>query len=153
MAQLKIVDKYNKGGPRFQTNTVEAAGQSYSAGDLVTVAALAVTLATTDPAAVYGIAQTAATGVTGTAAVIEMIEPYDILEGYVGATAPLAANHNVKYSVAVAAGSNSITIAGTGSNKTFFITDLLIDPITGLYKTTVRGQFIPTCLQSGVGTS
>ena len=153
MAQLKIVDKYNKGGPRYQTNTIEAAGQSYLAGDLVTVAALAVSIAASDPAAVYGIAQTNATGTAGTAAVIELIEAYDILEGSVGATAPVAANHNVKYSVAVAAGSNSITIGGGGSNKTFFITELLIDPITGLYKTTVRGQFIPTCLQSGVGTS
>ena len=80
-------------------------------------------------------------------------EAGDLFEAYVGATAPTISNWGVKYSIAQSAGSASVTIAGSGSNKIFFISDLLINPIDGTYKTTVRGHIIPTVLQGVVGTS
>ena len=80
---VKMIKKHNGTVEWDSEDTVEAAGtQAYQAGNLVKVAASgAVTeLSTADAAAILGIAQTTATGVTSTKAICSIVEPGDILE-------------------------------------------------------------------------
>ena len=80
---VKMVKKHNGSVAWHSEDTVEASGtQAYVAGNLVKVAASgAVTeISTADATAILGIAQTTATGVTSTAAIVEIVEPGDIIE-------------------------------------------------------------------------
>jgi hypothetical protein len=80
---VKIVKKYNGSAEWDSEDTVEASGtQAYTAGNLVKVAASgAVTeISTADAAAILGVAQTTATGVTSTKAIVSILEPGDIFE-------------------------------------------------------------------------
>jgi hypothetical protein len=79
------VQMYKKGNGSvgwLTEDTVEAAGQAYKAGNVVKVAASgAVTILTTgNGTAILGIAQSDATGVTGTKAIVEIIQPRDFVQ-------------------------------------------------------------------------
>ncbi len=78
-----VISKKHNGTVGWQSyETVEAAGQSYTADQLVLVGASgAITITSTgSTTGVLGTAVTAATGVTGASAIVNVVEPGDILE-------------------------------------------------------------------------
>lgn len=78
-----VISKKHNGTVGWQSDkTVEAAGQSYTADQLVLVGASgAITITSTgSTTGVLGTAVTAATGVTGASAIVNVVEPGDILE-------------------------------------------------------------------------
>lgn len=78
-----VISKKHNGTVGWQSHkTVEAAGQTYTADQLVLVGASgAITVTSTgSTVGILGTAATAATGVTGAAATINIVEPGDILE-------------------------------------------------------------------------
>ena len=79
---VQMWKKHNGSVAWLTEDTVEAAGQSYKAGNLVKIAASgAVTIVTTgNGTALMGIAQSDATGVTGTKAIVEIIESRDLVQ-------------------------------------------------------------------------
>ena len=103
----------------LSAKTVEASGtQAYKSGELVLVGAsgaVAITV-TGSTTGVLGIATTDATGVTSTAAIVEVVEPGDILEMTLcnGSTTPVTAALSdlyKKYSLYVSGGSSFISQA------------------------------------------
>jgi len=79
---VKMVKKHNGSAAWFTEDTVEGTTQTYYAGNIVKVAASGAvqTISTADATSILGIAQTDSTAVTSTKAIVEIIEPGDIIE-------------------------------------------------------------------------
>ena len=137
-------------------DTVEAAGQSYYAGNLVKVAASgAVTILTTgNNSGLLGIAQSDATGVTGAKAIVEIIEPTDLVQFFlvngstttvVGTLADLYKKYRLYQS-----GGNTYLDKSSATGATFQIVAILKDTL-GAYGKSVVATPIATTLVVGTG--
>lgn len=137
-------------------DTVEAAGQSYKAGNLVKVAASgAVTIVTTgNGTALMGIAQSDATGVTGTKAIVEIIEPRDMVQftlvnGSTTAVVGTLADLYKKYRL-YQSGGNTYLDKGSATGAAFQIVAILKD-VLGVYTSSVVCTPIATGMVVGTG--